>query len=172
MKVPTESRFDPRREGFVSAGRVRPDTAPRARLPSSAKTFQSINESSSKPITAASKMEYPEPVAFDFGSNTMQDLKPRGVTDFTKAQQSSLSMMKTLGLPPPVTSLSKPDPRSVGPGFSASVSTFQNNQSSSLAMMRNLGAPPSQPSTGKRRLGMGRPPAPWPPAKRQKDDTH
>lgn len=175
MAVPTEERFEPQGTGFTSArSRLLDKVAERLSdnprfsdpTPSTDKP-KSYRTSSANGTSLRAKMEYDEAVSLDFGQGG--DMTAAGAsskTDFTKANKQSLNAMKNIGLPPPITTLWKEE-HSGKPAVG--VNNFQSASSSSLAMMKNLGMPEAsssadsirKPGSGNKRLGVGRPMAPW-----------
>jgi hypothetical protein len=163
MAVPTEERFEPHGTGFMSA---------RTRLLD--RVAERFNENprvgggsvSGKGNSLRAKMEYSETASLDFGQGgDMTAAGGSGKTDFTKSNKASLSAMKSIGLPPPVTTLWKEEP--VRGGSPVTVNNFQSASSNSLSFMKNLGMPDvtaepvRKPGSGNKRLGLGRPVAPW-----------
>lgn len=137
------------------ANRPAPWTAPRSQLP-----FDPPR-SPAKPIKTSRKY-FAEPLPFTLGAHTSAtEAKATDLGTFATVNKSHLSMLKNIGLPPP--------PQETPP---AAVSSFQSSSKSTLAAWKNLGQPTLVEDTqtsgsdtaqgvGKKRLGMGRPPAPW-----------
>ncbi len=180
LGVPTEARFEPSgsgsgsgggiAEGFVSARSVAgPSGMGKGKMPISPTALLAAKEGRPPrpPITSTnSKLEYPEPLPFSFGGFAgladvgalppNPDQEKKSQTDFLKTQQSSLNMMKSLGLPAPITTVEKKKPW----GGDASlmglasqprdVMSFQSSSNSSLAFMKNLGSPSVGSSSGSR----------------------
>jgi hypothetical protein len=173
LAVPTEERFEPQGTGFMSA-RTRLLDKVAERLGDNPK-FTNPTAGTDRPISHRSssasgtslraRMEYDEAISLDFGQGG--DMTAAGAstkTDFGKANKQSLNAMKNIGLPPPVSTLWK-EQATGGPPVT--VNNFQSASSSSLAMMKNLGIPEpaNEPvrkaGSGNKRLGVGRPVAPW-----------
>lgn len=111
---------------------------------------QAIEESPPRPPPGtrllSSKLEYPEPLPFTFAGVAKSDpgVEPSSL-NFKRAHESSLNLMKSLGLPSPIAATS---------GLGSTVTTsglnnFQQSSNSSLAFMKNLG-PPDQKRTNDR----------------------
>jgi hypothetical protein len=176
LAVPTEERFEPKGTGFVSASSARARMLDRVaeRLADNPKFSsptvgtdrpQSHRSSSAQGTSLRAKMEYNENISLDFGQGgDMTAAGGSSRTDFGRANKQSLDAMKNIGLPPPVTTLWKEEPRGGSP---VTVNNFTSASSSSLALMKSLGMPEPasesvrKPGSGNKRLGVGRPMAAW-----------
>jgi hypothetical protein len=150
--VPPEERSDPKLSGFASARLAMGRPSKTSRYGKEPEEMPIVEESPPRPPPGtrlqATKLEYPEPLPFNFGgsSSSTPGIEPAAL-NFERAHQSSLNLMKSLGLPSPQASSSKPIAPRRGPGLE----TFQQSSTSALAFMKNLGAADEPPAASRPR---------------------